>query len=305
MTKRSNHVPPKYEQPDSDFLSRKLLDDELEEVFYIPKTHLRLWYNTQLDNYPLHHHDALELIICMESNYHVICNGTSYMLNVGDILFIPPHALHELNCTLSGSRFIGLFNLEMLQNFQDYKFIQTVLTDSFLCNATSHPEIYDKIYSLLMNLVDIYFSHLPLWEFTVYSLLLQVFACIGSNAYFSHTSNINNSNKTVEDHRKKISAFLNYIDSHYTENISLEQAASYIGFSKYHFSRLFRQYTGSTFYEYLCKKRILAAQALLSSRQSIIEIALQTGFNNPTSFCRCFRKLVGCSPTEYRKYLEK
>ena len=47
------------------------------------------------------------------------------------------------------------------------------------------------------------------------------------------------------------------------EDLSLEGVASQAGFSKYHFSRLFKQYTDSTFYKYLNQKRIEFAKTLL------------------------------------------
>ena len=93
---------------------------------------------------------------------------------------------------------------------------------------------------------------------------------------------------------------MNYIDSNYQEDLTLEQVANYIGFSKYHFSRLFEQHTNTTFYDYLSHKRIQAAQALLTMDIPITDIAFQTGFNNLTTFCRCFKKVTNCSPSEYR-----
>ena len=47
------------------------------------------------------------------------------------------------------------------------------------------------------------------------------------------------------------------------------------------------------------------AQSLLSTDTPITNIAIQTGFNNLTSFCRCFRRFTNCSPTEYRMRLSE
>ena len=83
-------------------------------------------------------------------------------------------------------------------------------------------------------------------------------------------------------------------------SFGLETMASYIGFSKYHFSRLFKEHTNSTFYDYLSRKRIQAAQEMLLAGESITSIAFQTGFNNPASFSRCFKKYTKYNPTEFR-----
>ena len=101
-------------------------------------------------------------------------------------------------------------------------------------------------------------------------------------------------------HYDKFVSLLTFIDANYQEDLSLEQAADYIGFSKYHFSRLFKLHTNTTFYDYLSHKRVQAAQSLLATDIPITDIAFQTGFNNLTTFCRCFKKCTNCSPTEYR-----
>ncbi len=101
------------------------------------------------------------------------------------------------------------------------------------------------------------------------------------------------------------SNLLNFIDTHYADDLTLEQAAEYIGFSKYHLTRLFKQHTNTTFHNYLCYKRIQAAQSLLTEDKNrpITEIAFSSGFNNLTTFNRCFSKYTSCSPTEYRNKL--
>lgn len=94
---------------------------------------------------------------------------------------------------------------------------------------------------------------------------------------------------------------LDYIDSHYTEELTLDNIADFSGFSKYHFTRLFKQYTDSTFYDYLIYRRIKAAEELLANPElSITEIALQSGFSSISTFNRIFKQKKGCTPSEYR-----
>lgn len=100
---------------------------------------------------------------------------------------------------------------------------------------------------------------------------------------------------------KKFNEVLDYIDSHYTEELTLDNIADFSGFSKYHFTRLFKQYTDSTFYDYLIYRRIKAAEELLANPElSITEIALQSGFSSISTFNRIFKQKKGCTPSEYR-----
>ncbi|MBR6396098.1 MAG: helix-turn-helix transcriptional regulator, partial [Lachnospiraceae bacterium] len=93
----------------------------------------------------------------------------------------------------------------------------------------------------------------------------------------------------------------NYINDHYAEDIDADTLASIAGFSRFHFSRLFKQYTGSTYYEYLTKKRIeMAERYLISPELSITEVAMRSGFNSLSTFNRVFKSALGCTPSEYK-----
>lgn len=95
---------------------------------------------------------------------------------------------------------------------------------------------------------------------------------------------------------------LAYIDAHYQEDVSLEETASVCGVSSYYLSRQFKAEQGETFVEYLTKVRMEAAKQLaLETRFSIREIAEHTGYNNPTYFCRVFKKYTGCTISEFRE----
>lgn len=305
MESDKNFTPPHYEQPVANFTERSLNGSQ-EYVNFIPESHLRIWYNNQTEGYANHYHDALEIIICAENQYIIITNNRTYTLNVGDILIIPPFMLHELHSKPCGARFIYLIDVSMLKCFQDFKMLDPVLMEPYLCTAASRPEIYQQVYNSLMQMADTYFSHQIFWETSIYSTLLNMFTTIGVN-YFYKSSNeeADSSSSKQPENYEMFANLLNFIDAHYADNLTLEQAADYIGFSKYHFTRLFKQHTNTTFHNYLCHKRIQAAQSMLTADMNlpVTDIAFQIGFNNLTSFSRCFSKYTNCSPTEYRNKL--
>lgn len=100
---------------------------------------------------------------------------------------------------------------------------------------------------------------------------------------------------------RKFKSLCAYINKHYMEDISFEKMADTAGLSKYHFSRLFKQYTNSTFSDYLCGQRVKVAEELLAcSALSIAEIARLTGFPSLSTFNRRFKQQNNCTPSEYR-----
>lgn len=277
-----------------------------EYVDYIAESHLRIWYNTQTEGYANHYHNAMEIIVCAENQYIITTNSNSYTLKPGDILFIPPYMLHELHSEPTGARFIYLIDIDMLRCFQDYKALNPAFIEPYFCTVSLRPEIYQHVYDSLMRMADLYFSHQIFWEISIYSVLLELFTVIGTNHYLQNTDNsMHGTTDSQPENYALFSNLLNFIDTHYADNLTLEQAAEYIGFSKYHFTRLFKQHTNTTFHNYLCYKRIQAAQSLLTEDMGrpITDIAFCSGFNNLTTFNRCFSKYAGCSPTEYRNKL--
>lgn len=296
--------PLNYEQPVLNFKSRSLSGSR-EYVDFIPESHLRIWYNTQTEGYANHYHNAMEIIVCTENQYFITTSSHTYTLEPGDILIIPPYMLHELRSKPSGARFIYLIDIDMLRCFRDYKALEPFFMEGYLCTAASHPKIYRPVYDALMQMADLYFSHQIFWEISIYSVLLHLFITIGTSHYLQDADTAENADDTQSENYALFSNLLDFIDIHYADDLTLEQAAEYIGFSKYHFTRLFKQHTNTTFHSYLCYKRIQVAQSLLTEDRNrpITDIAFCSGFNNLTTFNRCFSKYTGCSPTEYRNKL--
>lgn len=93
-----------------------------------------------------------------------------------------------------------------------------------------------------------------------------------------------------------------YMTDHFREDLSLEDIARTINMSPCHFARLFRIQYACPPHDYLLNLRLLdAKKRLLTTTQSIEEIAADCGFNSPSHFIRTFGKRVGKTPTQFRK----
>lgn len=100
----------------------------------------------------------------------------------------------------------------------------------------------------------------------------------------------------------KLHLIADYLNEHYTENISLDFLAEHFYISKYYLSREFKKEFGTTIIQYLLTKKITYAKELLRySSSSIEEIAALCGISDPSYFNKIFKKLEGCTASEYRK----
>ena len=298
---RTSSSPAKYRQPIRDYVGRTLMG-ETEIVDFVPQSHLRIWYNTQQEGYTAHHHSAAEIIYCIENLYTVTIGNEVYHLNAGDILFIPPDTIHSLNGG-EGIRFIFLIDLMPLQSFVDYNVIETVTMRPLFLSENSLRPLYERVRDQLTDITDIYFRSQSMWELMVFSRLTQMYADIGRFNFSHKEERSENENSLI--YYEKFAGLLKYVDTHLNETLSLEWAADFTGFSKYYFLRLFKEYTGMTYYDLILHKRIQSAQRLLYSNESVTNIAIRTGFNNLTSFSRSFKKLTGVSPSQYRNRKEE
>lgn len=99
----------------------------------------------------------------------------------------------------------------------------------------------------------------------------------------------------------RLAATINYIYENYCNNITLQDAADYVGVTPNYLGRLFVLHGDKTFTETLNNIRIEKAKELLSNiTLPIYAIADKVGFSNSTYFIRVFKRMTGLTPYEYR-----
>lgn len=98
---------------------------------------------------------------------------------------------------------------------------------------------------------------------------------------------------TIEQIRK-------YIDTHFTQNISLSGLADRFFLNPYYLSQLFKKKTGETYIQYLTKKRMEKARELLKKDMKICDVCHSVGYENVKHFSRTFERIVGVKPSEYK-----
>ncbi|MGV8949036.1 MAG: AraC family transcriptional regulator [Candidatus Paracaedibacter sp.] len=101
---------------------------------------------------------------------------------------------------------------------------------------------------------------------------------------------------------QRINKVIDFIGRHLDDELTLDQLSSISCFSKYHFHRLFTAYTGLSLQQYIRWLRLKRAahQLMIYKDSTIIEIALNAGFETHESFTRAFKKICGLNPSDFR-----
>ena len=93
-----------------------------------------------------------------------------------------------------------------------------------------------------------------------------------------------------------------YIEQHLDDVLQVEELAKISGYSIYHFCRIFKVYIGESAISYATRLKLeRAAREMMLAQKSMIEIALDAGYQTPTGFLKAFKQRFGTTPTHYRK----
>ncbi|GGA33657.1 response regulator [Paenibacillus physcomitrellae] len=93
-----------------------------------------------------------------------------------------------------------------------------------------------------------------------------------------------------------------YIRNHLGEHLTLQQVAGFVHLNANHFSEVFKRETGQGFSEFVIRERMqLAANILLTTQKKVSEVAGEAGYEDIKYFSQQFKKMMGCTPTEYRQ----
>ncbi len=107
------------------------------------------------------------------------------------------------------------------------------------------------------------------------------------------------------DYIELIQKSIDYIDENITEKISINDLASHVGFSTYHFYRIFNSIVGLTVMDYVTKRKLQFALFELQNGTKIIDVAMNYGFETHAGFTKAFKRCFGYPPNFYRLHAPK
>jgi len=243
-----------------------------------------------------HFHCYYELFYLRQGKCKQLVNNRYIEMGSGDVLIIPPREVHN-NYYLSRTVRVILYfrKSDIMENgsyaIPDFKEHFKQMQKFHI--PSSYRPIIDNLIDAMLREEDIDDSNTGY----MLQLLLKQFL-LSCNRYCTFRQNPLNSSVGSED----IIKATHFILDHYHHPLSLEEVAAQVNLSPSYLSKKFHQVVGKTVSEYINSERLKhAAFELISTSNSITEIALNSGFNDANYFKDVFKKTFGSSPRDYRK----
>ena len=170
------------------------------------------------------------------------------------------------------------------------------LTPQFQCHTAVLQQVSFHLHHALLNQRGQDVLYLESLGLTLASALLSTFANQQTQPQLAHQLSDRQFQRVVD-----------FLQAHLPEPVTLQQMAALLNMSVYHFSRLFRNRTRRSPYQFLLGLRLRQAKTLLlaSPKRPLSEVALLAGFSDQSHFTRHFRKAFGLTPHVFRQQYSK
>lgn len=253
---------------------------------------------------PLHCHGEFEINYILSGCAEFTCGDERFVSEKGDIIVIPPNMLHSIYpFENNAQRYDTLvFSPDMLGASENNRCaaecVRPLVSGVFGMNVriTAAHQYYGELRSVTESIFSCAKGGTPQLDMLLRSGLLRLFWLL------ENSGDIYRRNSPGSSRSEVIRPAIEYIAENYRESITVAQLAEIVHLSKSYFMERFRQSAGIGAVEYITQLRIKSACELLSStRKTTAEIAYECGFRNISNFNRQFKKIVGCTPHEYRK----
>jgi AraC-like DNA-binding protein len=260
--------------------------------------------------YPIHNHDVFELnFVEGGAGVNRIVGDSSETIGDLDLVLITSgqleHVWEQGTCESSDIREITIqfqFGMDASDHFfskTPFNAIRHLLEEGRKGVAFSQRSIM-RIYGRLDGLSQVE-DH--------FEALLQFLSILNELAHSEDYRTLATSSfakVNVSDDSRQILKVKNYIAENYMYDMKLDDLASVASMSSSAFSRFFKLHTGRPLSTYITEVRMgKAARLLVDTDETISNISFNVGYNNLSNFNRTFRKLKGCTPTEFRQIYGK
>lgn len=275
-------------------------DKDIDIFPFFEGANILYYTDTSFGNFLMHSHDNIELILVLEGDISVNAEGKFYSVPRGGLALIPPQLLHHSVLgpdTKCYERLVLHVFREYLESIIRHSFVHGLSLD-FTRQIQIIPYSPDTLWLLRTLFERILHAKKQSQEYQQHMipcLLIELFTELD---YLLKTQGSPVPPKT----NLLVTAVIDYIDEHFTEpGLTVEEIRKSVYVSQGYLSRLFKDYTGSSIYNYLTYKRLIHSKELLAAGETVLDACVNCGFTDYTSFLKSFKKAFTMTPSQYRK----
>ena len=182
----------------------------------------------------MHYHSAVEIVLVETGEAVYTLPERTYTVSAGQVLILPPKYAHACSCGAGTRRYAFLFEPHIFNSLRDLSvYAQRLSQAIYLEDDTA---LRREARELLLQVAEIFEARKPLWNSLCYSLLIRLYSALGREWALQAAQP-----EPVNIDSEIMNSVLSYISQHYGENIHLDDAAAFSGFSKFYFSRAFKK----------------------------------------------------------------
>ena len=280
-----------------------LLDSDFPFAFYNG-----VGFQADSDEAYMHNHVCLELNLAVSNGKYII-GENEYEIKKGDIFIINNYEYHvAFNASKGVMLKVIVFDADLVLNNEslDYQYIKAFYEwkSDFKHKLPAENPLSEKIARLFEEIEEEWKNQAVGYKLVIKAQLMKMLALIyrGFELSASHSQNVS---QFQNDYIRIVKA-IEYIDRNFCQELKLSDLAEMVHMNQNYFSTFFSKTMNCPVSTYILRRRLRKACVLLtSSKNRIVEIALDCGFNNVPYFNRTFHREFGITPQEYRKNLSK
>lgn len=245
-----------------------------------------------------HFHPEIELILVTSGSIRIMTHNQEIVGKTGDILFVGSFVPH-LSEFMENDTSQGLVQFRIPSALKNsLKYLSNFVNQSSLplFKFTRDDPDYEEMFSYMSNMLSQSKQKSISTDYYVTSNIYSILAVL----YKKHILLSVEQAIDLSAVNKFLPA-IEFIETHFYEEITLKDLAQKVKLNKDYFCRVFKKSIGTTAIDYLNFVRVCKAQEMLAQQKSITEISYSVGFSSTSYFVRTFKKYNKCSPSAYRK----
>lgn len=249
-------------------------------------------FHAIIKKFPKHFHPYYVIGFIEGGQRRMFCQNQEYIIGKGDILLFNPYDNH--GCEQFDHKPLDYRSLniepEVLEKVFQHK-------PHFKAPVVSQSELAKQLYDLHQMITE----EAPALnkQEAFYFLMKQLIET------YSDTPEEKASAANANANEQKVQDVQQYIETHLTENISLDDLGELVSMNKYSLLRAFTKFRGITPYRYLQTIRVNYAKELLAQGMKPIDVAAAAGFSDQSHLTHFFSEFIGLTPGQYQQIFEK